>query len=109
MAGVSDTVNPEKSYMQGLAVETMLLADGCLSLLAEAKLVEAIPWLIAAHQRTIDCTCQAHQILNPSLADVLDICADAANEPIGREAQPRHCRPTEGHTGHYFGVACNAS
>ena len=56
----------EKSYMQGLAVETMLLSDGGLSLLIKANLVEAIPWLIAAHQRIIDCTCQAHRILYPT-------------------------------------------
>jgi hypothetical protein len=78
--GTHDPKNPEKSYMQWIAVETMLLVDGGLSHVLEARLVEAIPWITAAHQRIIDCTCQAFRILNPSLADRPDFISDAKND-----------------------------
>jgi hypothetical protein len=84
-----DPKNPEKSYMQGIAVETMLLVDGGLSHVLEARLVEAIPWITAAHQRIIDCTCQAYRILNPSLADWPDFIFDAENDASFHGASPK--------------------
>jgi hypothetical protein len=88
-AATYDPKNPEKSYMQGIAVETMLLVDGGLSHVLQAKLVEAIPWITAAHQRIIDCTCQAYRILNPSLADLLNFISDAKNDARFHGATPR--------------------
>jgi hypothetical protein len=87
--GTHDPKNPEKSYMQWIAVETMLLVDGGLSHVLEARLVEAIPWITAAHQRIIDCTCQAFRILNPSLADRPDFISDAKNDPSYHGAGPK--------------------
>jgi hypothetical protein len=67
--------NLEKSYMQALAVETMLLVDGGLGQLLEARLVEAIPWITAAHQRIMDCSSHAHEILSPWLGNRDEIYA----------------------------------
>lgn len=58
----------DKTVLQGLAVETMLLADGCINLLVEAKVVAALPWLCAAYQRIIDCSRQAQAIVESPYA-----------------------------------------
>ena len=86
MGDAHDPKNPEKAYLQGLAVETMLLADGGLSRVLEAKMVEAIPWITAAHQRIIDCTCQAYRILEASLPDRPNFISDAKNDAKGWRA-----------------------
>ena len=54
----------DKTILQGLAVETMLLADGCINLLLEAKAVAALPWLCAAYKGIIDCVRQAQLIVD---------------------------------------------
>jgi hypothetical protein len=88
-AAAHDPKNPEKSCMQGLAVETMLLVDGGLGRVLEARLVEAIPWITAAHQRIIDCTCQAHEILSPWLGDPRDFISGAKNDARLHGASPK--------------------
>jgi hypothetical protein len=64
---VYDSDASEKTVLQGLAVETMLLADGCINLLLEAKVVAALPWLCAAYQRIMDCARNARDIVDYSI------------------------------------------
>lgn len=54
----------DKSIIQGLAVETMLLADGCINLLVKAKVVAALAWLNAAYQRIMECTHASQEIVS---------------------------------------------
>lgn len=53
----------EKLVMQGLAVEVMLSVDGFLSHVSGGYLPESLSWFAAAYKNTIECTCQAQQIL----------------------------------------------
>jgi hypothetical protein len=52
-----------RTILQGLAVETMLLADGCVKRLVQSNLLAALPWLIGAYHRLMDCTRQAREII----------------------------------------------
>jgi hypothetical protein len=52
-----------RTILQGLAVETMLLADGCIKRLVQANLLGAVPCLTAAYRRIMDCTRQAQDII----------------------------------------------
>jgi hypothetical protein len=52
-----------RTILQGLAVETMLLADGCVKRLVQSNLLAAVPWLIGAYHRLMDCTGQAQRII----------------------------------------------
>jgi hypothetical protein len=54
----------KKTVLQGLAVETMLLADGCVNLLLQAKVAAALHWSGAAYRRIVDCARQAQDILD---------------------------------------------
>jgi hypothetical protein len=64
-----------KTVLLGLAVETMLLADGCVNLLMQAKVASAFPWSSAAYRRIMDCARQAQEIV-----DLDDVSLERATE-----------------------------
>jgi hypothetical protein len=57
------TDGSKKATIQGLAVETMHAVDQFLFGIAEARTIDAMPWLSVAYQNLIECTCQAQLIL----------------------------------------------
>lgn len=57
-----------KTVVQGLAVEAMLAVDGYLRRVQQGQFVEAMPWLNAGYKNIIECTYQAHILVDSSNA-----------------------------------------